>query len=94
MMTLAVPYPITDTERAAVTRLVNRQPDADLILELLFGELSAASNTIQRAQMPVTPGERERIRWMRSKGMTVGDIATEINRSRQTVSVIVKEQEK
>lgn len=94
MMPLVDPSAITDDQRATVTRLVSRQPDADVILELLFGELSAASNTIQRAQMPVTAGERERIRWMRSKGMTVGDIATEINRSRQTVSVIVKEQER
>ena len=97
-MPLVDPREVTDAEREAVTRLVAGEPDADRILELLFAQPGPSSaertaNYQRRLPPSVTPAERERVRWMRSKGMTLQAIADGLGRSRHTVSVIVKEQE-
>lgn len=92
-----MPYPelgtITDEERAAVTRMMSREPDGDVLLDMLIGELSPAvgrgttdkdRNSRKHGQV-LTAAERARIRDLRRQGMTQVAIAAEIGRSRDTV---------
>lgn len=87
---------ISDAQREAVMRLVANESDADLLLSMLLGVESGTDQPRARraATRPVSEAERARIRWMRSKGMTINAIAEEIGRSRVTVSRALKEMEK
>jgi len=84
------PALIPDDDRDAVTRLVSREcPDAELILDMLFGELNPAHqpwHTNNGREIAVSSAERARIRDLRRQGLTHEAIAKEVGRSRQTVS--------
>lgn len=83
---------ITDEQRTAVSRLVAGKPDAVLLLAMLLGEpLGERAEPVVRKYSPLTNEERQQMRELHARGLSLRRIEAATGRSRTLVVKALEE---